>query len=541
MPSKRKEMSHRLTLREKHHRLKKAKERAERARKKEREMARSNRTKRDPGIPNLYPFKKQMLEAILGDGQRIPTKEELDIRTRQQAAAYVSAQQVQQDLVSLPVEASHAQTNLYNASRDATNMSEKSIRRGAFKQELQQVIEQADVIMEVIDARDPKGTRCPEIENICAEKRKPFVLVMNKVDLVPQQVARAWLTYFKNHAVPCIAFKSSTHDHKGHEVNLSKFVDGETGSKHAEDRLSRALHDPRAIIGASELKHLLHKIDARKAAASTPETKDAAMRTKIVAAVVGIPNVGKSSIINSLSSRNAVGVAPIPGYTKKISEIHIDLRLRILDSPGVVLNEGGNVILREEKLVDPIGECTRMLSMMKDYAAVFRAFNVFDDVLKRAESSAAVADCLRRADELLSQPVSEEIAFGDNQGLSARECLLAELTRELLVCVARKKGKLLPGGIPDLDWAARNCIRDWNRGRVPFYKAPPTQEELAKEETLRSERQAGIQRMNELGMGEGNRILTELAPELDIDALFALSTGLVGDTEEDLGNYAILR
>lgn len=108
-----------------------------------------------------------MLEAILGSDQHIPTKEELDARMRQQAAAYVSAQQLQQDLASAPSGISNAYASLYDATRDATDLSEKSIRRGAFKQELQQVIEQADVIMEVIDARDPKGTLSGDRGHLC--------------------------------------------------------------------------------------------------------------------------------------------------------------------------------------------------------------------------------------------------------------------------------------------------------------------------------------------------------------------------------------
>jgi ribosome biogenesis GTPase A len=115
---------------------------------------------------------------------------------------------------------------------------------------------------------------------------------------------------------------------------------------------STGMQDKSACIGAIELKHLINKISESK---------------KIIAACVGYPNTGKSSVINALANRPACQVAPIPGQTRTVQEIHIDQRIRILDSPGVIYDTTKSVILKEESLVDPIGEVARIFGMMKNW------------------------------------------------------------------------------------------------------------------------------------------------------------------------------
>lgn len=82
---------------------------------------------------------------------------------------------------------------------------------GAFYHEFRKVVEAADVIIEVLDARDPMGCRCVDIEHTIATRfpNKKIVLLLNKIDLVPRHNVEKWLSYLRN-SYPTVAFKAST-------------------------------------------------------------------------------------------------------------------------------------------------------------------------------------------------------------------------------------------------------------------------------------------------------------------------------------------
>lgn len=81
--------------------------------------------------------------------------------------------------------------------------------RRAYVKELKKVIEAADVIIQVLDARDPEGCRNHETEQMVLKQNKKILLVVNKIDLVPPQNARAWQKYLRRE-FPCILFKANT-------------------------------------------------------------------------------------------------------------------------------------------------------------------------------------------------------------------------------------------------------------------------------------------------------------------------------------------
>lgn len=81
--------------------------------------------------------------------------------------------------------------------------------RRAYYRELKKVIEAADVIIQVLDARDPEGCRSRELEQQAVSQNKKVLLVLNKIDLVPPQNARMWQRYLRRDFA-CIPFKAST-------------------------------------------------------------------------------------------------------------------------------------------------------------------------------------------------------------------------------------------------------------------------------------------------------------------------------------------
>ena len=191
----------------------------------------------------------------------------------------------------------------------------------------------------MLDARDPLGSRCREVEQaVMAHSDKRLVLVLNKADLVPRENLQAWVKYLRQE-YPTIAFKASTQ-------NSSRLGQAKIDLK-AED----AVINTSKCVGADTLLSLL---------ANYCRNKD--VKTSIRVGVVGLPNVGKSSLINSLKRSRACPTGSTPGVTKAMQEVQLDSKVKLLDCPGMVLASGNmtdsSVALRNaikiESLADPI-------------------------------------------------------------------------------------------------------------------------------------------------------------------------------------------
>lgn len=175
----------------------------------------------------------------------------------------------------------------------SNNTKEQSLKQ--YFKEFKKVLENADVVLEVVDARDPLGTRCTEVERAvrASAGNKRLVLVLNKADLVPKENLNNWLKYFRRLG-PVTAFKASTQDQatklgrrKFHQMNTEKAMQGSV------------------CVGAELLMSMLGNYCRNKG-----------IKTSIRVGVVGIPNVGKSSIINSLTRGKTCSVGCTPGVTK---------------------------------------------------------------------------------------------------------------------------------------------------------------------------------------------------------------------------------
>ncbi len=88
------------------------------------------------------------------------------------------------------------------------NARAMSQSKKAFAKELKKVVDASDVIIEVLDARDPEGCRGKELEQQVQAQGKKVILVINKIDLVPPQNSRLWQRYIRRE-YPCILFKSN--------------------------------------------------------------------------------------------------------------------------------------------------------------------------------------------------------------------------------------------------------------------------------------------------------------------------------------------
>jgi ribosome biogenesis GTPase A len=161
-----------------------------------------------------------------------------------------------------------------------------------------QVIEKLkliDIVYELVDARIPSSSRNPMIDEII--QNKPRLVLLNKVDMADAKKTDQWLAYFENKGIPALA------------------IDSQSGS------------GMKKIVSASKLI-LKEKIDKMVSRGIKPRA--------IRALIVGIPNVGKSTLINRLANKNIAKTGDRPGITKAQSWIKVGKELELLDTPGIL-------------------------------------------------------------------------------------------------------------------------------------------------------------------------------------------------------------
>eukprot|EP00173_Palmaria_palmata_P003530 Plantae.Rhodophyta-Palmaria_palmata.ctg3715.p1 GENE.Plantae.Rhodophyta-Palmaria_palmata.ctg3715~~Plantae.Rhodophyta-Palmaria_palmata.ctg3715.p1 ORF type:complete len:406 (-),score=103.46 Plantae.Rhodophyta-Palmaria_palmata.ctg3715:57-1217(-) len=284
--------------------------------------------------------------------------------------------------------------------------------RRAFMKEFRRVVDSSDVILEVLDARDPLGCRCYDAERAVMAAgggAKRVVLVLNKVDLIPRDVAEKWLAYLRND-FPTIPFRAGIQSGGSGAVGQAAVTPLAAGDVGTSD-----------CLGAQTLLGLLKNY-----------SRSRNMKTSVTVGVVGFPNTGKSSLINSLKRTRAVSTGAMPGVTRNAQEIHLDKNIRLIDCPGIVFSDqnANALVLRNcikiDQLADPVSPV--------------------ETILKRIG-----------AEPLMSA-----------YSLPAFDNLI-----ELLALIAKARGKFKRGGALDVCAAAVIILQDWNSGKIPFYTLPP--------------------------------------------------------------------
>ncbi|MCI4396817.1 MAG: 50S ribosome-binding GTPase [Thermoprotei archaeon] len=191
---------------------------------------------------------------------------------------------------------------------------------------MKKTIKKSCFVVEVVDAINPEGTRSIALEKIIRNFRKPYVLVLNRIDLVPSWVANAWADHFKK---------------SGIEVILTSAKRG---------------------TGKRELIEAIYSI-----------SEGCAFEEKIIGVICGVPKTGKSSILNMLRGKDSAPTSPYPGkpgYTKSFTFYKIGENVYIYDSPGVFPDPRDKLekIIRSrppEKILEPIRPSMEIIDIVK--------------------------------------------------------------------------------------------------------------------------------------------------------------------------------
>lgn len=428
---KKKGKSKRTTLKDKYKIQRRVVETHRKARKQSKRDAKNgifkhdHKSKKDPGIPNSWPFKQELLNEIgnareralqmemekkrLRAENRNKTLEDLMGEAAQSQAEFASKQPAMDSSVT-----TNTTVDGFKSMSNESQPHGQQSRR-AYLRECKKVLDQSDVLLQVLDARDPIGTRIGKQmeEMILSRTDKRMVLVLNKVDLIPKTAVSGWLTFLrKSH--PAIAVKA-----------------GKNGGGQAKG--DGALLNSSSAVGMEGILQLLKNYARNDHAKS---------KGSITVGVIGYPNVGKSSIINSLKRSRAVGVSARPGFTTCSQEVVLDKNIRLLDCPGVVFDDDSNLS----------GNTAVLLRNCIDVDTISDPIPAMQELIKRCS----------RASLMMTYAIP---AFPEGN---------AEM---FLAMVAKKLGKVKKGGVPDKVMAARAVLRDWNSGKIAYFTPPPTLQE----------------------------------------------------------------
>lgn len=163
------------------------------------------------------------------------------------------------------------------------------------RREVTEKLKLVDIIFELIDARLPLSSRNPMIDEVI--NQKPRLLILNKSDMADEHETRKWVEYFAQHGHKAVAINSL----EGKGLQL-------------------------VTKAAQEI--LKEKFDRMKSRGMKPRA--------IRAMIVGIPNVGKSTLINRLAKKNIAKTGNMPGVTKAQQWIKVGKELELLDTPGIL-------------------------------------------------------------------------------------------------------------------------------------------------------------------------------------------------------------
>ena len=250
------------------------------------------------------------------------------------------------------------------------------------RRQIEADLKQVDAVCEIVDARIPVSSRNPDIDAICGNK--PRIIVLNRMDLADPNATARWKTYFKNKGMAVIAT------------------------------------DCKSRKGIADFN------PAARAACREKLERDAArgMNRPLRVMIVGIPNVGKSTLINQISGRKGAKAENRPGVTRGKQWVTVDSTLQLLDTPGILW----------PKFEDP------EVGMMLAYTGAVK-----EGVIDLEELACRLMELLHKF---------------------YPQTLLERYKVELLELAGRKRGFLVSGGEVNTERMAKVLIDEFRSGKL---------------------------------------------------------------------------
>lgn len=375
-----------------------------------------------------------------------------------------------------------------------------------FWRQLWRVIERSDVVVQIVDARNPLLFRCLDLEAYVKEvsEHKVNMLLVNKADLLTREQRRDWARHFQKEGLRAVFWSALAEsdrldaEEKGMEVDdpeceesdpeeegqpdnedsaqkgaareedmkvaaEEEEVDeeGEESATEEEQRetvsvdeedwftCSEDEQEEGAAVSSSQSSfhnssRLLHKdelLDMFKAVHSGPRCKDG----QLTVGLVGYPNVGKSSTINTIFRNKKVSVSATPGHTKHFQTLYVEPGLCLCDCPGLVMP---SFVSTKAEMI-----CSGILPIdqMRDHVP---AVSYVCQLIPRhvLEGTYGINIIRPREDEDPDRPPTHE---------------------ELLMAYGYMRGFMTSHGQPDQSRSARYILKDYVSGKLLYCHPPP--------------------------------------------------------------------
>ncbi|KAJ7179512.1 GTP-binding protein [Mycena filopes] len=425
--------------------------------------------KKDPGIPNNFPYKDQIL-AEIADQRRIAAEEKQRRKDEKKTKKTADGDAEDENMSDANSDNDDAGDEVFaevkalglaqgfdgiaslSAKRLNTKLKPREVPVEVQEEEpeeevpvlinpalpnMKAVLDEADVILEVLDARDPLPFRSAHLEELAAAKAgQRVLLVLNKIDTCPRESVASWATYLRSHH-PTIPFRAaSSFLPAGPELIIKEKGKGK----------AKAKPSPNNALGADAVLERLGEW-AQQKEGDTP----------LSVAVVGFTNVGKSSLVNSLLRKAALPLYTLatssrgPTTTTYAQEVTLEVKgktIRLIDTPGVAWAADAVAPDADSESVENVETIRARDILMRSKGRIDR-----------------LKDPISAVQHIVARSNTEDLML-----LYSLPAFSAGNTDAFLSSVARAhqlKGEL------DLTGAARIVLRDWSIGKFPRYTVPP--------------------------------------------------------------------
>lgn len=397
-----------------------------------------------------------------------------------------------------------------------------------FWRQLWRVVERSDVVVQIVDGRNPLLFRCEDLEKYVKEVSgdKVNVILINKADFLTLEQRQFWADYFEELKVQVIFFSAIQVEEEDIDEEVEEnevdpdSPENEAGLESTEE-IAKSIESLKNAVDATESKlkevtaDLKHMLESGEASGLASNLNSATLLTRLelieffrnvyngprvskditTIGLVGYPNVGKSSTINNLLTHKKVSVSATPGKTKHFQTIYLDTDLLLCDCPGLVMPSF--VYTKAEMICNGI----LPVDQMRDHVP---PVNLVCHLIPRhiLEDKYGI---------MLPKPMDGEI---EDRPPTAEE---------LLNAYGYNRGFMTANGQPDNPRSARYVLKDYVNGKLLYAHAPPGFEQQNYHTWAQRQKSSENDRVlppREVRVIKPNRLTSE-----DLDKMFFRKTG----------------